>query len=405
MPRDITPTTGSPRSASAGSSPTTHPVPDLVVVSHLRWSWVWQRPQHLVSRFAAARAERGAFTWYVEEPLAASVERPTVRYQQHDGIIRVWLEVPTSGSPDGLGFDAAEASAYPALLAGLMHGQDRPPHPDVLLYTPMAYPLAESLRPDRLLYDVMDDLSSFHNAPSGLRFHQQRLLAEADVVFAGGRSLYRSVLLHRSADCHLFPSGVETRHYASAKMMRTPRRRKVAGYVGVIDERLDLDLIAGLAAALPDWTVRIVGPVTKIDPASLPQAANISYPGQIAYDDLPEVMAGFDVALMPFALNEATKSISPTKTLEYLAAGLPVVSTRVPDVVSDYTGVVHLADTATQFAEGCREVVNDPLSEREHRIRHIKKRQEWDSIAAAMHELMRPASTASAVRDTQEVSA
>jgi glycosyltransferase involved in cell wall biosynthesis len=101
-------------------------------------------------------------------------------------------------------------------------------------------------------------------------------------------------------------------------------------------------------------------------------------------------MAGFDVALMPFALNEATRAISPTKTLEYLAAGLPVVSTRVPDVVADYGGVVHLADDAAAFAAGCRQVVTDSAAERERRIRHIKKRQEWDNIAATMHGLIRP---------------
>ena len=196
--------------------------------------------------------------------------------------------------------------------------------------------------------------------------------------------------MHRSSGCHLFPSGVEIAHYASAAAMRRPRRRKVAGYVGVIDERLDLALVAELARALPDWTVRIVGPVAKIDPESLPQAPNLEYPGQVAYAELPAVMAGFDVALMPFALNEATRAISPTKTLEYLAAGLPVVSTRVPDVVADYGRVVHLADDATEFAAGCRQVVTDSAAERERRIRHIKKRQEWDYIAAQMHGLIRP---------------
>ena len=186
------------------------------------------------------------------------------------------------------------------------------------------------------------------------------------------------------------PSGVEIDHYASAATLRKHRRRKVAGYVGVIDERLDLDLLAGLARALPDWTVRVVGPVAKIDPDELPQAPNLEYPGHVPYADLPAVMAGFDVALMPFALNEATRSISPTKTLEYLAAGLPVVCTRVPDVVADYGRMVHLADDADGFAAGCRQVVADSAAEREHRIRHIKKRQEWNHIAATMHDLMRP---------------
>jgi glycosyltransferase involved in cell wall biosynthesis len=154
--------------------------------------------------------------------------------------------------------------------------------------------------------------------------------------------------------------------------------------VGVLDERLDLDLVRGLARALPDWTIRMVGPVTKIDPAHLPQGPNIEYRGHTPYEELPGVMADFDVALMPFALNEATRSISPTKTLEYLAAGLPVVSTRVPDVVADYSGVVHLTDDAAGFAAACREVVEHSREDRDRRLRPLQERQEWDWIAAAM---------------------
>ncbi|HEX8497047.1 MAG TPA: glycosyltransferase, partial [Actinomycetales bacterium] len=122
--------------------------------------------------------------------------------------------------------------------------------------------------------------------------------------------------------------------------------------------------------------------------SALPQAENIRYLGKQDYDALPRVMARFDVALMPFALNEATRSISPTKTLEYLAAGLPVVSTRVPDVVADYEGVVHLADDGHEFAQACVHVAEHRLSERDRRVRPIQARQEWDAIAASMAELI-----------------
>jgi hypothetical protein len=238
----------------------------------------------------------------------------------------------------------------------------------------------------------MDDLASFKNASPQLRERQARVLTSADVVFAGGRSLHRSVSRLRP-DCHLFPSGVDTAHYAVSRSLRTPRadRRPVAGYVGVLDERLDLGLIADLAARLPDWTLRIVGPVAKIDPTSLPVAPNIEYPGMASYDELPAVMAGFDVALMPFALNEATRSISPTKTLEYLAAGLPVVSTRVPDVVADYPGVVRLADDGADFASACRDVVDDPVGERDMKVRPHQERLDWDAIAASMAQLFETA--------------
>lgn len=365
-------------------------VPDLVVVSHLRWTWVWQRPQHLVSRFAAARAEQGARTWFVEEPMPSlDVEGPELRTAEQDGVTRIWLVVPHGPSDmDRLGFDHPLATDYPERVAEHLATQGRPEHPDVLAYTPMGYEIALALDPGYLAYDVMDDLASFRNAPQGLRLRQRRLLSEADIVFTGGRSLHRSVSAVRRTGCHLFPSGVDVEHYASAIRLRPARARKVAGYVGVVDERLDLDLLADLAATLPDWTLQVVGPVAKIEPDALPQAANISYLGKVDYTELPRVMAGFDVALMPFALNEATRSISPTKTLEYLAAGLPVVSTRVPDVVADYTGVVHLADTAAEFAAGCLEVVQHSSLERGRRIRRIAAQQEWDTIAAAMLGLM-----------------
>jgi hypothetical protein len=209
------------------------------VLSHLRWTFVWQRPQQLVSRLAAG-FER---TWFVEEP------------------------EPVEG--------------------------------------------------------LMDDLAAF-KSPAGLVLRQRQALREAAVVFTGGRSLHRSVVERRATDVHCFPSGVEPEHYATAVTLRNGKRgdgRPVAGYVGVIDERIDLDIVGGLATARADWEIMMVGPVLKVDPADLPQAPNITYTGPRRYAELPEVMAGFDVALMPFALNDATRSISPTKTLEYLAAG------------------------------------------------------------------------------------
>jgi glycosyltransferase involved in cell wall biosynthesis len=359
-----------------------------------------------VSRFAAARAGGGARTWFVEEPVTGNVTEPELRTQELDGITRVWLVIPPGGQRDP-GFDARGAEPYGDLLAGLLAGQGRPAGPDVLVYTPIAFELAQRLQPGRLVADVMDDLASFQDAPAGLRLRQRRLLAEADVVFTGGRSLHRSVSQQRKHRCHLFPSGVETAHYGTARALRRPRPGRVAGYVGVLDERLDLDLLRGLAGALPDWTIRMVGPVTKIDPASVPQAPNIEYTGLVPYEDLPTTMAGFDVALMPFALNEATRSISPTKTLEYLAAGLPVVSSRVPDVVADYSGVVHFADDAPGFAAACREVVGHSREDRDRRLRPLQERQEWDWIAASMAALLdeEPHSRHGAAARSREASA
>ena len=359
---------------------------DLVVLSHLRWPWVWQRPQHLISRLARRRAAAGARTWFVEEPVASpSVTHPQLRREQHGDVDRVWLEVP--GNDSRLPFDAPGTDSYGDLLAAALGDDVR----DVWLYSPMALDVAVSLQPRVLIYDVMDDLAAFAEAPTGLVLRQRRALSEADLVFTGGRSLHRGVAELRAEDVHLFPSGVEAAHWQTARRLRDERGsrdRRVAGYVGVIDERVDLDLVGGLAARLPDWEIHIVGPVAKIDPQSLPQAPNLRYHGQVAYSDLPQVLADFDVALMPFALNEATRSISPTKTLEYLAAGLPVVSTRVPDVVADHAAVVHLVDTADEAAAACQHVVEHSQLSRDHRAAPLQARQEWDAIAERMNALL-----------------
>jgi glycosyltransferase involved in cell wall biosynthesis len=350
---------------------------DLVVLSHLRWTFVWQRPQHLISRLAAGRR-----TWFVEEPVPGDVTTPRLRTEDHGPVTRVWLEVP----PGPGGFDHPASAGYAAAVEDLLGG--RPP--DLIwLYTPMALEVASALRPTTLVYDVMDDLASFQGAPVELRLRHRQALRQADIVFTGGRSLHRGVLAHRPLRTHLFPSGVEPEHYAPARAMRpADRARPVAGYVGVVDERLDLDLVAGLAAALPDWDVDIVGPVVKIDPNSLPQAANLHYRGPQPYGRLPEVMAGFDVALMPFALNDATRSISPTKTLEYLAAGLPVVSTRVPDVVADHEGVVALEDDAAGFARACRSARRHGGLAPAAEVEAVLRRQTWDAIAGRMADIV-----------------
>jgi glycosyltransferase involved in cell wall biosynthesis len=317
--------------------------------------------------------------------MTGEVTRPHLEHEERDGVTRVWLVVPPGArAAEVHGFDADGGEHYGDLVAALLSDHGRPAAPDVWLYTPAALDIAMRLQPGRLVYDVMDDLAAFKDAPEGLRLRQRRTLAKADVVFTGGRSLHRSVAASGRADAHLFPSGVETAHYAQCRRLRRAGPPNVAGYVGVVDERLDLSLLADLADRLPDWTIRVVGPVTKIDPATLPQAPNIEYLGMTPYQHLPEVMAGLHVALMPFALNEATRSISPTKTLEYLAAGLPVISTRVPDVVADYRGVVDLADDGAGFAAACERAMERLADGRDHRIPLVKAEHEWDDIAEQM---------------------
>jgi glycosyltransferase involved in cell wall biosynthesis len=358
------------------------PKRDLVVLSHLRWTWVWQRPQHLVSRLAATFDR----TWFVEEPLPCGAEDSTIRAQDRDGVTRLWIDAP--GSEEYIVFDDERAAPYATQLRGLVGDAEERV---VWVYSPAAFWLVPLLEPSVVVYDMMDDLASFKDASPRLRDQQRQLLAAADVVFTGGRSLHSRAQSVRRDGVHLFPSGVDVAHYAPAVAARCDHERPVLGYVGVLDERLDMDLIAGVAAALPDWDIRMVGPHTKIPASSLVQAPNLRYLGPRTYADLPAIMAGLDVAMMPFADNEATRSISPTKTLEYLAAGLPVVSTPVPDVVTDYGHIVDIAEDASTFARRCREaltrrhdVVADPA------VATALQRHSWDSIAAGMHDLLIP---------------
>jgi glycosyltransferase involved in cell wall biosynthesis len=350
-----------------------------VVFSHLRWSWVWQRPQHLIARLARTRN-----VWFVEEPIAdASVDRPITRWTAEDSRLTV-VRTHVPGSDRHMGFDSPEAACLGRDVAQAAGGGVE----TVWLYTPLALAAARALRYRTMVFDVMDDLASFKGASPQLPRWQRETLAAADVVLAGGRSLHRDVLEARS-DAHLFPSGVDAGHYAEAASRRSRPGVPVAGYVGVIDERLDLELLAGVAARLPDWQFTMVGPVAKISEDDLPRRNNISYVGAVTYEELPAAMAGFHVALMPFALNEATRKISPTKTLEYLAAGLPVVSTRVPDVVTDYAHIVRLADDPESFATACAESLGDAHDADYHATcKPLLEWSDWNRIAARIEHIL-----------------
>jgi glycosyltransferase involved in cell wall biosynthesis len=261
----------------------------------------------------------------------------------------------------------------------------------------MAISFIDLLRPDLIVYDVMDDLAAFGFSQPGLLARQDALLARADLVFAGGPSIRDGVLARRPDTC-LFPSGVEQEHFARALDATLPPPADVAslphpmvGFFGVIDERTDLPLLAQAATERPEWSWVLVGPVTKITPDTLPRLPNLHYVGKRDYDELPAYLKAFDVAMMPFALNEATRSISPTKTLEYMAAHKPIVSTSVRDVVGLYGSVVHVADGPTAFVAAIEAALAEDQAaraRREQRERALLVRASWDVIADAMHALI-----------------
>ncbi|MEA2663121.1 MAG: UDP-galactopyranose mutase [Candidatus Eremiobacteraeota bacterium] len=353
-----------------GDAPIPYPVEVVVTGLHLRWQGVWQRPNHLLARVA-----REVPVIVLEEPLAAERDEDVVR--ELDGVLVV---TPRRAGPPADALDERALATVRRLVGAR--------RPLVWLYTPMMLALADAFRAAPLVFDKMDELAKFAQADPRIAPRERALLERADLVFTGGRSLYRTVE-DRARRARCYPSGVDVEHFARA-LCSPPHAalepfagRAVFGYVGVIDERLDLALVDALAAAYPAATVALVGPVVKIDEAALPRRANIAYLGKRGYDELPALLAGFDVALMPFALNEHTENISPTKTLEYLAAGRPVVSTAVADVVADHADVVHVARDRAEFVR-LVELARQADPGRHARGAEKARRATWDALAAAM---------------------
>ncbi len=324
--------------------------PPLICFSHLRWDFVTQRPQHLMRRFAKTQR---LFIW--EEPIPSDHHLPFLE-QHHfaeDGVIALRPRLPASWSSD------QQLAGLRTLLDNFIAISVTEP-PLLWFYTPAMFRFADHLEARAIVYDCMDELSAFAFADPKIVADEKKLLNEADLVFTGGYSLYEAKsALH--ADIHPFPSAVDVAHFAQARDMQSEPddqamiARPRLGFFGVIDERIDLDLIARVAETKPDWQLVMVGPVVKIDPTSLPERPNIHWLGRKTYEELPAYLATWEVALMPFAINEATRFISPTKTPEYLAGGLPVVSTPITDVIRHYGDIaaVTIADTAESFIAAC----------------------------------------------------
>ncbi len=369
-------------------------IADVVCLSHLRWGFVYQRPNHLMARWA-----RHARVFFVEEPV---FDEQHPRASIEDVAPNLWRVVPYLTAASRSAPTAQIDTDLRRLLDGVL-SSSRVRSPLLWFYTPMALAFAGHIDAAVTVYDCMDELSAFQDAPPQLAERERQLFARADVVFTGGHSLYEAKR-HAHPFVHAFPSSVDAEHFASARLCRTsgepsaqrdvPRPR--LGFFGVVDERLDRDLLARIADTRPDWHVVVVGPVVKIDAATLPRRPNLHYLGPSSYADLPAYIAGWDVAIMPFAQNGATRFISPTKTLEYLAAGKPVVSTPVRDVVRPYgeLGVVRIAagDAFVSAIEGVlRERGTAKEAARLAAADKVVAATCWDSTWSAMRRLVHDA--------------
>jgi UDP-galactopyranose mutase len=368
---------------------------DFLVFSHLRWDFVFQRPQHLLSRFA--RTHRVIF---IEEPICDEGAPYWEFHNPCTNVVVCRLHTPIK-SP---GFSPEQLVAIDAMMDDLALRLNLESYV-AWFYTPMALPLAHRLSPKAVIYDCMDELSAFLGAPPELLERERELLKLADVVFTGGPSLYRAKQ-HRHPNVHCFPSSVDAAHYAKARpgmnheaedQRDLPKPR--LGYFGVIDERVDYELIRYIATAHPEWQIAMVGPVVKVDPAVLPKLPNIRYFGQRDYADLPSYISGWDVCMLPFARNRSTQFISPTKTLEYMAADRMIVSTGIRDVAEPYGHVVFLGDRPPDFLAACERALNLKDVERIQRVlamRDVLGRTSWDTTARRMLALIE-----SAIRKTE----
>jgi protoporphyrinogen oxidase/glycosyltransferase involved in cell wall biosynthesis len=359
-------------------------MPTLIVFCHLRWDFVFQRPQHLMTRLAEHYQ-----ILFVEEPVHHEGQAHLKKTAVAPNITVCQPHTPIPAP----GFHDDQIPTLQTLLAGLVAEGEQPV---VWFYTPMALPLLQGLHPSLVVYDCMDELSAFKNAPKQLLQRETALLNIADLVFTGGPSLYESKR-ERHANAHCFPSSVDANHFRQALDRSSDHRDQAhlakprLGFYGVIDERFDTELIKAVAAARPEWQIALVGPVVKIDPANLPHAANIHYFGQRTYNELPQFLAGWDVCLLPFALNDSTKFISPTKVLEYMAAELPSVSTPITDVKVPYGDIVAIADTPEKFIAACDRMLaasSEQKAAMALRMREIVAGTSWDKTAARMHYLI-----------------
>jgi UDP-galactopyranose mutase len=336
--------------AAPDSEPTT-----LICFSHLRWNFVFQRPQHLMCRFAR---EMNVIFW--EEPIDIEAnETPYLHVREAENAANVRIVVPHL--PHGMPEDAREAT-----LARLLDAHLASQHGPLIAwyYTPMMLPFSRHIHTTLTVFDAMDELSKFKFAPVKLLELEQEVIDRADIVFTGGSSLFEAKK-DRHDNVHCFPSSVDRAHFCKARAHQfdpadqedLPKPR--LGFYGVIDERFDIDLLDKVAEMRPNWSFVMVGPVVKIAEEDLPRRPNIHYLGGKTYDQLPAYLSGWDVALMPFAMNESTQFISPTKTPEYLAGGKPVVSTPVRDVVRHYGQLegVKIASTPEEFVAACEEAL------------------------------------------------
>ena len=363
----------------------------IIVHSHLGWDWVWQRPQQFLSRLSQKHQ-----VLFVEAPVAAQdltrSEMISRTVADFPNIVVIQVKIPASRSGDQVWVDSERRRLVESALAGPLGEQFR--SPVQWFYDPMAVtPFAGRLGERAIVYDCMDELSLFRGAAPELVRRDRELLALADVVFAGGPKIWENKRL-LNPNCFSFGCGVDCDHFGRvhdpelalpAEVAHLPR--PIFGYFGVVDERIDYELLGKLADA-SSGSVVMVGPWTKVDPETFPRRENLHWLGGRPYAELPAYAKSFDVCLMPYAINEATKFINPTKALEYMATGRPIVSTPVQDVVRQFSDIVVITRKQEEFIDACEGAAAQPPRDRIKLGLALAERSSWESIVRQLEQLV-----------------
>lgn len=350
-------------------------IKDILCFSHLRWNFVFQRPQHLLSRWA-----KETRVFYFEEPVLGDFENNFLKtiYSKDLNLTILTPHIRENSQEKETNIFLKESVNQIIKWYNIS---------DYLLWylTPMAIEFSSDLKPKGVVYDSMDELSMFKGAHPNILPNENKLFKIADVVFTGGYSLYE-YKKHRHHNIHPIPSSIDQNHFNSGSgnpdpsdQAKIPHPR--VGFFGVLDERMDIELVNGLALKMPDIHFIMIGPVVKIDPSLLPKHKNIHYLGQKSYEELPSYLAHWDVATLPFAKNDSTRFISPTKIPEYLAAGKQVVSTSIRDVVMPYgeEGMVEIADNVKDFSSAIERILKGKENPAwELMVREHLKGNSWD---------------------------
>jgi hypothetical protein len=364
--------------------------PPLVVFASGRWRFDWQRTQQLMTRLA-----RHYRVFHVEEPVATHQDAYLECTEVAQGV-----EVLVAHTPcDSAGFHEDQFPVMARLLAGFMRERGIA-SPLAWTDTPAALPLLELLRPRGLVYDCHEGMAP--DADDALPRLEARLLELADVVVAGGPSLYQS-LRGRHANVHCIANAVDGAHFApprpadksieavSARAIHAAIPNPRLGFFGVIDERVDLALLARVADLRPDWQFIMAGPLRGVAPESLPRRGNLLWLGAQTYAILPHLQAHWDVCLLPLRCDTTARHATPIEALEYLAGQKSVVSTPVPDIEHLHGHIVRLADGAHAFVQACRAAMCErgPLR-RQRRLDALIAVHScsWERAAERVHGLM-----------------